>query len=610
MKSPTPLIAALVLAPWLHVGSALALPFDATAVELVAFTDYQCPFCARAEATVDALAERYGAALRIVVKHQPLPMHEHARTAAEAAEAARLQGRFEAMHDRLFAEPGALAPADLVAHARAVGLDVERFERDRVSDEVKARVSRDQAIANSVGATGTPTFFINGRLLKGAQPREAFEAIIDEEIAEARRVNRRGDTWISDRLSANNAELWGYLRGGQIPPRQDAPEAERDTTIFKVTVDPGVDAIEGPADAPVTLVVFSDYQCPFCARLEATLAELERRYPGRLRRVAKHNPLSFHEHARPAAAAAICAQAQGRFREMHESLFSSQEHLTLAALKNRASVLGLDLARFERCLRSATTEARIVADQKSAARVGARGTPTTFINGRKLAGAQPIDRFVALVEEELARAEAMRASGVRKGELYDALIKDGELHSALSEEVVALPDDAWTPILGNPKARVRITVFADLQCPFCARALPVLEQVVERYEGKVALAWKHQPLSFHEQARAAAKAALCAHDQRRFWEAARHLLGAHEDLAAAIPGLAEAIGLDPVKYLSCMNRDAHGAEIESDVVQGLAAGVKGTPTIFIQGRKLTLSGGYELDAFVPVIDELLARSAP
>jgi len=606
MKSLTPLLFALLFVIPMRDEEALALPFDATAVELVVFTDYQCPYCGRAEATVDALVERYGPALRVVVRHQPLAMHRHARAAAEAAEAARLQGRFEAMHDRLFAQQLALEPPDLVAHAQAIGLDLERFERDRASHEVKARVGRDQAIATAVGATGTPTFFINGRLLKGAQPLEAFAAIIDAEIAEARRLNRRGDKWVADRLSENNPALWGYLRGGQVPPEPRSAQPEVDDAIFRVGVDAQVDAIEGPADALVTLVVFTDYQCPFCARLEETLGELERRYAGKIRRVAKHNPLSFHPQARPAAAAAICAQAQGRFRAMHDSLFAAPDQLDGPALKNRASALGLDLGRFERCLKAATTQARITADQKHAAQVGARGTPTTFVNGRRLAGAQSLDTFIALVDEELARAQAALASGVRPNVLYEALIKDGQLHAPLDERVVALPDDRWTPILGDPKARVRITVFADLECPFCARALPVLEQVVERYQGEVALAWKHQPLSFHAQARPAAKAALCAHDQKRFWDAARYLLGAHDALAAAIPELAEAIGLDAVKYLSCMNRDPHGAAIESDVVQGLGAGVKGTPTIFIQGRKLTLSGGYELDAFIPVIDAVLA----
>src|SRR5690606_22412781 len=95
-------IAIAVIAFGLGARPSAALPFDSTAVEIVAFTDYQCPFCARAEATLIELQQVYGPALKVTVRHQPLAFHQHARGAAEAAEAARNQGRFEAMHERLF----------------------------------------------------------------------------------------------------------------------------------------------------------------------------------------------------------------------------------------------------------------------------------------------------------------------------------------------------------------------------------------------------------------------------------------------------------------------------------------------------------------------------
>jgi protein-disulfide isomerase len=609
---PLPLVTALVMAAW---APARALPFDATTVEIVEFTDYQCPYCGRAEATLGELKSQYGPALRVVVKHQPLTFHAHARRSAEAAEAARNQARFDAMHERLFANPRALTPDDLVEHARAIGLDLERFKRDLASPEVAARVDRDRDIANAVGATGTPTFFINGRLLKGAQPVAAFRDLIDQEIKEAQRVNRRGDTWISDRLSANNPALWGYLRGGQIPPREAAPpevadEEAADKTVYKVTVDPDVDAFDGPSDALVTLVEFLDYQCPYSKKLEATMADLMARYPGRVRRVVKHHPLSFHEAARPAAAAAICAQAQGRFWQMHEGLFADQQRLDAPSLKNRASAIGLDLAKFERCLGAASTEARVAADQALAGRVTATGTPYTFINGRKIPGAKSFESFLAVIEEELARAQAVLATRVASRDLYAALVKDGVAVTALDGQVFDFADGADTPVLGHRRAKVRLTVFADFQCPFSARLLGPLEEVVKRYRGKVAVAWRHFPLSFHPHAIPAAKAALCAQAQKKFWQAAAHLFGAQPDLAGAIPRLHEAIGLDAVKYLSCMNRNADGATIDGDLEVGRKAGVKGTPTVFIQGRRFTSPSGLTVEAFTKVIDALLAGREP
>lgn len=594
-------IAVAALAFGLGARPSAALPFDSTAVEIVAFTDYQCPFCARAEATLSELEDVYGPALKVTVRHQPLAFHQHARGAAEAAEAARNQGRFEAMHARLFANQQALAPDDLLSHAAAIGLDVKRFADDLTTAEVRERVARDQAIATAVGVTGTPAFFINGRSLRGAQPIAAFKAIIDEEIAEARRANRRGDQWLSDRLSANNTLLWGYLYGGQVPAEPAPVRTPADRSIYRVEVDPRVDAIQGPADALVTLVVFLGYQCPFCKKHEATIAELMTRYAGKIRRVVKHAPLSIHPHGRRAAAAAICAQAQGRFWPMHESLFQDATELDEPALKNRASALGLDLRKFERCLLAKATDARIQADIDLAAAVTARGTPNTFINGRKLTGAKPLEDFVQVIDEELLRAQARLAQGTRPAELYPALIEDGKFVESIEATVHRFADASHTAILGNPRARVRVTFFADLQCPFSARAFPVMRQLVDEYRGKVAVAFKHFPLSFHEDATAAAKATLCAGQQQRFWEAAAELFANQKELPAMILALPDRIGIDLVKYGSCMNRDPHQAAIDADLAEGRRAEVKGTPTIYVQGRKVNLPGGYTLEALQSVI---------
>jgi len=603
-------VSACVLSLAFIDAPARALPFDSTAVEIVQFTDYQCPFCGRAEATIADLRRDYGSALRVTVKHQPLSFHQNAKAAAEAAEAARNQGRFEAMHDRLFANQKALTQADLLQHAAAIGLDVLRFERDMASPEIQDRVERDRQIAQAVGATGTPAFFINGRNLRGAQPVEEFKKIIDEEIGEATRANRRGDGWLSDRLSANNADLWGYLRGGQVPPKVAPVTPVVDQTSYKVTVDPNVDPIDGPPDALVTLVVFSDYQCPFCAKLEPVLDELMTRYAGKIRRVMKHNPLPFHSDALPAAAAAICAQAQGRFWQMHYSLFAGQQLLDAPALKNRASVLGLNLAKFDRCLAAPTTDARIAADGRLAGRVTARGTPNTFINGRKITGAKALEDFASVIDEAIRDAQGRIAGGVAPKDVYNDSIKDGRTFSPLDEQVFKFIDSSATPILGNPKAKIRITLFSDLQCPFCSRVDQPLRDVVALYKGKVAVAWRHFPLSFHQQAMPAAKAVSCAHEQKKFWEAAKDLFDNQKDLENAIPTLPDRIGLDFAKYGSCMNRDAQLAHIEADMADARDAGVRGTPTLFIQGRKFNSTSGYTVDAFKAIIDPLLAGKEP
>jgi protein-disulfide isomerase len=152
-------------------------------VTLVEFMDFQCPFCSRVQATLDQIQKAYGDQVRIVFKHMPLGIHANAPGAAAAAEAAHRQGRFWEMHDRLFANQRELSDERYQAYARELGLDLERFDRDRASAEVKGRIDQDEQEAARLGVSGTPAFFINGRFFSGAQPFEAFKAEIDRELA-------------------------------------------------------------------------------------------------------------------------------------------------------------------------------------------------------------------------------------------------------------------------------------------------------------------------------------------------------------------------------------------------------------------------------------------
>jgi protein-disulfide isomerase len=125
----------------------------------------------------------YGDQVRIVFKHQVLATHPKAPAAHAAAEAAHRQGRFWEMHDRIFANQREMSPEKYEEYAAEIGLDLEQYKRDIVSQEVKSRIDADTREAEKVGNRGTPGFFINGRLLRGAKPFESFKTIIDEELA-------------------------------------------------------------------------------------------------------------------------------------------------------------------------------------------------------------------------------------------------------------------------------------------------------------------------------------------------------------------------------------------------------------------------------------------
>jgi protein-disulfide isomerase len=159
-------------------------PKDA-AVTLVEFSDFQCPFCSRVTPTLTKIKETYGDKVQVVFKHLPLSIHPKAPAAHAAAEAAHRQGKFWEMHDQIFANQRAMSPEKYREFAEGMGLDVDQFDRDRASAELKKRVDADAAQAAKLGVTGTPAFFINGRYLSGAQPFEAFKRIIDEELAKS-----------------------------------------------------------------------------------------------------------------------------------------------------------------------------------------------------------------------------------------------------------------------------------------------------------------------------------------------------------------------------------------------------------------------------------------
>lgn len=172
---------------------ALTIPKDAPAlgpasapVQVVEFSDFQCPYCAQVASFAQRVADTYGDRVRFVFRNFPLPNHPQAPKAGEAARCAHAQGKFWAYHDRLFANRQALLPGDLKRYARDLGLDAAVFGACLDGGTSAAVVQTDLREGREYGVTATPTFFINGRLMSGAQPFEAFARVIDEELARTR----------------------------------------------------------------------------------------------------------------------------------------------------------------------------------------------------------------------------------------------------------------------------------------------------------------------------------------------------------------------------------------------------------------------------------------
>jgi protein-disulfide isomerase len=373
-------------------------------VTVAAFVDYECPYCRKTQQTLERLLSTYPHDLRVVVVEHPLPMHAHARSAALAALAAAEQGRFEAMHAHLFAaglDDGAIELA-----AAEAGLDVGRFDAGRASPETAAALDRALQLASQIGVTGTPTFFVNGRRIVGAQPYDVFRQVVDERLAAARQLVATGvrpsrvyEQTIASGLPTVIEDEDG---AGHACNDEGCQHGKGDGTGIGDTMEtvPTSGApSRGPASAPITVVLFSDYQCPFCARAEPIVRSLEQAHPGDVRVVFKNMPLPMHDHAWLAAKAALAAGEQGKYWEYHDALFAHQSALDRASLERYAADLGLDTRRFARDLDDARLDARLQADVSDADALGIKGTPTLFVNGRRVVGAQPL----AMLESAAAK---------------------------------------------------------------------------------------------------------------------------------------------------------------------------------------------------------------
>jgi protein-disulfide isomerase len=207
---------------------------------------------------------------------------------------------------------------------------------------------------------------------------------------------------------------------GKMPAAQpQRPQGPDPSKVYAAPV--GDSPAKGPKDAWVTIVEWSDFQCPFCSRVTETLSQIEKTYGNDVRLVFKTNPLPFHNRALPAANAALCANEQGKFWPMHDVLFKNQQALEDNNLEQYAKDAGLNVGRWKQCYADKKFENKIKDEQNVGNTLGARGTPAFFINGRFLSGAQPFPAFQQLIDEELKKA---KASGMSKGEYYAKTVLD------------------------------------------------------------------------------------------------------------------------------------------------------------------------------------------
>ena len=596
-------------------------PQDAL-VTIVEFSEFQCPFCARVLPTMKQVEETYGDKVRVVWRNNPLPFHKDAAPAAALAMEAYAQGgddKFWEVHDVLFANQKALSRAQLEDYAKAAGLDMDKVKKALDEGTHKKLVDDDQAVANQFGARGTPYFFVNGRQLRGAMPFNAFQKVIDEELATAEALLKQGvnKNQIYATVTKDGLTKPAAPKPADKKPRPGQPDPK---AVYKVPLQ-GNEPQKGPDDALVTIVEFSDFECPFCGRVEPTMKEVEKKYGKDVRVVWMNNPLPFHKNAKPAATAGLEAHAQKgdkAFWAMHEKMFANQKALTAENLEAWGKELGLNGSKLKKALAEDKYAKTIQQQQTLANTLGARGTPAFFINGRNLRGAQPLAAFTALIDEELAKAKELVKKGTPRSKVYETTIANGETGPKAApaaakpdaNKVYNIPLPKNAPTKGAAKAKVVIQEFSDFQCPFCSRVNPTIAQVMKEYGDKVQIVWRDYPLPFHKDAQPAAQAArevFAQKGDKAFWAYHDLLFQNQKALTRAnLEKFAEQVGgINMKAFKEALDSGKHKAAVDADMAAVTKAGARiGTPSFFINGK--LLQGAQPYAAFKAAIDSALA----
>ena len=293
--------------------------------------------------------------------------------------------------------------------------DLERLELERAQFDAKMERARHEIMETNLAR------LLEGKLLqaeatkKGVSAKEVLDQALQGKVKEpteedARAYYEANKGRINQPLLQISGQIRQYLKSESYSAAKtayiDQLKREWGATVYveplRASVETTGSLSRGPAAAPVTLVEFSDFQCPFCANYRATLQQVLEKYGDQVRLVFRNFPLAqIHPMAQKAAEAGLCAGDQGHFWEMHDLMFQTQGQLKEDDLKVKAAQLKLNMDVFNSCLTSGQNASRVNQDLIAGTRLGVSGTPALFINGRFLQGAVPFENIARIIDEEL-----------------------------------------------------------------------------------------------------------------------------------------------------------------------------------------------------------------
>ena len=575
------------------------------------FSDYQCPYCSRFfTQTLPSLNSNQIAngEVLLVFYDFPLNIHPQAPAAANAARCAGEQGAvaYWEMHDLLFTNiaewSNDQANTVFASYGETLDLEMDTFSNCLEENKYRDEVQADYEIGISRGVSSTPSFFINEQPLIGAQPLEVFNQAIAL-------INDGGS--IAAAPEPNNTQT-GELPAEYAVPTPASIPIEAENVAWSA----------GDPDAPVQIVEFTDYQCPFCQQYAVeTFPTLftEMIESGRVFYAIKDLPLdNIHSEAIVAATAVRCAGEQEAYKAMHDAVFANQsvwggkgEEAAIEAFVELADELNLDVATLTSCINAGEQRDRVLANQQESLSLGVNSTPTFYVNGYPLRGAQPFEVFDGVAEL------------IENGELEATL--EAQMRQAYEQAQAAQAAQAQPPsgpvevpiegayAIGDPNAPITIVEYTDYQCPYCSRHFEqTFSQLKENYidTGVVYYVFKDFPLTqIHPQAVLAANAARCAGEQEAYPAMHDALFvnqaewNGRSDAEALFNQYATNMGLDEEQFASCLANRTYEESVYDDLNEGAGFGIDGTPAFFLNGY--FLSGAQPYATFVDAIDFLL-----
>lgn len=388
---------------------------DDALVTVIMFTDLECPFCKDAHKIMTDLAKEKK--IRLVFKHAPMPFHQAAIPSSLAAISAGNQNKFWEFVESGFENQADLSGIQLTKIATQLGLDTDTWKNDFGNADAVSIIENDMVLSRSAGVNATPTMFINGVRVVGLFPESEYKRMIAEQTIMAQKLIDAG-------VKKEDVH-WRTLSMNYKKPEIVAePEIEEKVIVKDVPIkgSPSKGAVGD--DVLVTIVEFSDFQCPLCQQAHEKTKQILAENATDTRFVFHHFPLPFHEDADVAAVAAMVAQHFGKFWEYNDLLFANQENLAFSDLVGYAKNVGISKRKFTKQYKKKENTERLSAEIELAQKLEVQGTPTYFVNGIMVLGLPSGGSFEKLIKTQRALAKKISAEqGLKGDDLYRALVQ-------------------------------------------------------------------------------------------------------------------------------------------------------------------------------------------